>query len=401
MTSPKLMKALARSSRGSGYGVAWVVPLLVLAVIVVVFVKAFSNVMFSQSPRVSQDTSTSVYQGPVFAAQMATEDQSAVEVRQRMQMPFYVQCFQSPSFTSGPLSGACDVLHMPRTNNLVYPTPLFRTQPTVNIDVSSCGFYLNSTAVGEEADGQQGNVADLMQPFEVQLRPNSTDHDVFLQVYCGGDFGFLPRLAPYLPAGPISVLDAGTNVGLAAILFAQLIKFRGEVVAVDANPQTLQVMRQNTEFLGAAVTPVEAAIVSETVAANTSTLTFAGHSDQYWGFRVDHHNWQHPKRVAYEVQTRSLRTLKAQARAGRFDLIKLDIEGEEVHILPDAASRAVLCEARCIFMELHDRFEPGCTAAFHDFLQAGCGGGAEDFEHITTSGEYMLYCKPSAHQGSR
>lgn len=64
----------------------------------------------------------------------------------------------------------------------------------------------------------------------------------FLQVYCDNDFAFLPRLAPYLPLDrPVSVLDAGTNVGLAAILFAQLIKFRGEVVAVDANPGTLAV----------------------------------------------------------------------------------------------------------------------------------------------------------------
>lgn len=64
----------------------------------------------------------------------------------------------------------------------------------------------------------------------------------WLQVYCDADFAFLPKLAPYLPLGrPVSVLDAGTNIGLAAILFAQLIKFNGEVMAVDANPGTLEV----------------------------------------------------------------------------------------------------------------------------------------------------------------
>lgn len=61
--------------------------------------------------------------------------------------------------------------------------------------------------------------------------------------------------------------------------------------------------------------------------------------------------------------------VQEQSQAGRFDLIKLDIEGEELRILPDAASRAVLCEAVCMFMELHERFEPGCDAAFKDFLQ--------------------------------
>lgn len=76
----------------------------------------------------------------------------------------------------------------------------------------------------------------------------------------------------------------------------------------------VQVMRANTEFLGATVTPVEAAIVSAADAAATPTLTFAGQSDQYWGFRVDHKNWQHSQRVSYDVQTRSLPMLKVRRR---------------------------------------------------------------------------------------
>ena len=72
-------------------------------------------------------------------------------------------------------------------------------------------------------------------------------------------------------------------------------------------------MKANTGFMGAAVTPVEAAIVSEAHAANASTLSFAGQANQYWGYRIDHHNWQHPQRVSFEVQTRTLRMLKVRA----------------------------------------------------------------------------------------
>lgn len=95
-----------------------------------------------------------------------------------MQMPYYIKCFQSPTFVSGPLSGGCEALHKLRTSSLVHPTDVFRQQATVQIDVSPCAFYLNSTAVGG-ADGALG--MELMLPFEVKLRPNSTDHDVFLQ----------------------------------------------------------------------------------------------------------------------------------------------------------------------------------------------------------------------------
>lgn len=77
---------------------------------------------------------------------------------------------------------------------------------------------------------------------------------------------------------------------------------------------------------------------------------------------------------------------------GAFDLIKLDIEGEELHIFPDEPSRAVLCRARCLFLELHENIEIGCQAALDDFIADGCPP-AQRFELVETSGEYMLYCQ--------
>ena len=50
-------------------------------------------------------------------------------------------------------------------------------------------------------------------------------------------------------------------------------------------------------------------------------------------------------------------------------MIKIDIEGEEKYILEDDESKAVLCEATCIFMELHEHFLAGTDAAFQAFMQ--------------------------------
>jgi hypothetical protein len=76
------------------------------------------------------------------------------------------------------------------------------------------------------------------------------------------------------------------------------------------------------------------------------------------------------------------------------DFIKLDIEGEEKNVLKDPASRDVLCNAICIFMELHDRFEPGCTESFKSFLTAGCKSG-DRFEQVEATGEYIIVCRVS------
>ena len=61
--------------------------------------------------------------------------------------------------------------------------------------------------------------------------------------------------------------------------------------------------------------------------------------------------------------------VQAMTKSGRFDFIKMDVEGEEKQLLKDPASHEVLCQALCIFMELHERFEPGCVEAFRVFLQ--------------------------------
>jgi hypothetical protein len=74
----------------------------------------------------------------------------------------------------------------------------------------------------------------------------------------------------------------------------------------------MQVMKQNTAYLGDLVLPVEAAIVDAPTAASKPTLTFVGHSDQYWGFRVAHFDWKNPNKVSYEVQTKSLRDLSVR-----------------------------------------------------------------------------------------
>lgn len=112
-------------------------------------------------------------------AQLGVEGYDATAQQLRLQLPHYIQCFQTPVFTSGPLQGDCNALHDPAPNGqgFVHPNAVFREQDTVTIDVSRCGFYINSTA----ASGDQGGAVDLLQPFQVKLRPRSTDHDVFIQ----------------------------------------------------------------------------------------------------------------------------------------------------------------------------------------------------------------------------
>lgn len=63
-----------------------------------------------------------------------------------------------------------------------------------------------------------------------------------MQFFCAEHFLYTSLLGPYLPKGrPVTVVDAGANIGLASILYAQIINFNGEVLAIEANPSTLEV----------------------------------------------------------------------------------------------------------------------------------------------------------------
>ena len=81
----------------------------------------------------------------------------------------------------------------------------------------------------------------------------------------------------------------------------------------------------------------------------------------------------------------------------KIDFIKLDIEGAEKLIFEDSKSREVLCNATCLFVELHDRYEDGCTTAFERMLSSGCQPSASvQFRSAFASGEYQVVCKEIA-----
>jgi hypothetical protein len=86
--------------------------------------------------------------------------------------------------------------------------------------------------------------------------------------------------------------------------------------------------------------------------------------------------------------------MQTQSGQDAFDFIKLDIEGAETLILQESASRTVLCQARCIFVELHERLTPGAESAFSEFMQHGCNATSNvTFEQADGSGEYLVACR--------
>ena len=118
------------------------------------------------------------------------------------------------------------------------------------------------------------------------------------------------------PTGGPSVLDAGANIGAASLLFAHMIAMRGHILSVEAFPANFEVLARNMAPLAGVVTPVPKAIVAHDLALAGHKLNFTGSSNQYWGFRVDHHGvaaQAHEGNVVTQVDTISLPMLQVCA----------------------------------------------------------------------------------------
>lgn len=84
--------------------------------------------------------------------------------------------------------------------------------------------------------------------------------------------------------------------------------------------------------------------------------------------------------------------MQTMVDAPAFDFIKLDIEGEEMNILQDPASREVLCAAVCVFVELHEGFKAGTKQAWTEFVSIGCEEGHR-MRELASNGQLSIACR--------
>jgi hypothetical protein len=91
----------------------------------------------------------------------------------------FINCFQTPKFTALGRTDACKFLHKPTKSYYKFPTDAFRKVDRIRVDATRCQPGLNKIGIPAELLPKG---KELLKPFEVKLRPMSTDHDVFLQV---------------------------------------------------------------------------------------------------------------------------------------------------------------------------------------------------------------------------
>ncbi len=167
-------------------------------------------------------------------------------------------------------------------------------------------------------------------------------------VFDGHEYGFeTRRLVPF-------IIDAGAHVGVATHYFKHRYP-RARVLALEANPATFALLRENishncldnVQALHAALAPV----------AGTIPFYASGSDEEpgSWGDSVIQQPWHEGDQAAQiQVPAITLSSLLTEP----VDLLKLDIEGLETAVLEEAAPR--LQVVRRVILEFHGtRHNPG------------------------------------------
>jgi FkbM family methyltransferase len=187
----------------------------------------------------------------------------------------------------------------------------------------------------------------------VHLRFGTSDAWALKEVLLDGEYDFLPRISPKV------IIDAGANIGLAAVFFAN--KFPDAMVyALEPEESNFKMLEKNTAAYPQ-IRPLKTALWNE-----NKQINLVDPSGGHWGF-VTRDDGSKPHERLSLVEATTLNALMEKLNVERIDILKIDIEGAEKEVFENSAKW--IGKVQIIMVELHDRYRPGCDKAFAEATQ--------------------------------
>jgi FkbM family methyltransferase len=187
----------------------------------------------------------------------------------------------------------------------------------------------------------------------LRLRLGTSDASTYENVVQRQEYGI------ELPFVPEVILDAGANVGLASIYFANRYP-KARIIAVEAEIANFAALVRNVQPYPAVV-PIHAALWNRD---GMISVDKPEPEAREWAFVTGEGSGR-------PVRAITIQTLMREMSISSIDLAKIDIEGAERQVFADPVW---LPNVRCLMVELHDSWIPGCSAvvepAMRGFVRA-------------------------------
>ncbi|BBO82782.1 hypothetical protein DSCO28_33480 [Desulfosarcina ovata subsp. sediminis] len=188
---------------------------------------------------------------------------------------------------------------------------------------------------------------DIMFPFI--LRVPTSDVPTFHQVFVAKDYDFKVITRPKI------IIDAGANIGLAAIVFASRFP-DAKIIAIEPEAENFSMLCDNVRPYPNIV-PVQAALWNQNTQIDIIDPGLGN-----WGFRVNGGNAD-AVTTRHRVQAVTVDTILETYNLDFVDILKVDIEGAEREVFHDAT--AWIERVGSMIVELHENIIPGCEESFY------------------------------------
>ena len=183
----------------------------------------------------------------------------------------------------------------------------------------------------------------------IYLRLKTSDLNAYYKVMLADDYDFA------LPEPPKVIVDAGANIGFAAIYFARKYP-AARIFAIEPERSNFELLDKNVRGFKNIV-PIRGALWNK-----DGTMDLVDPGQGHWAFQIsDAGSSARPK--VDTVPTFTVPTLMREHGIDFIDLFKVDIEGAEKELFTSADEW--IDRVGNIVIELHDRFKPGCTEVFN------------------------------------
>ena len=208
----------------------------------------------------------------------------------------------------------------------------------------------------------------------IHLRIPSSDVPTYQQVFIEHEYAFHADKAPEV------IIDAGANIGLASVFFANKYP-DAKIIAIEPEQSNFDLLKANTAPYPN-ITAIQAALWNRNEEIN---LVDPGLGK--WGFMTGEKTpaGTSPEKVCHTVKALTVDRIIKDYGLQRVNILKVDIEGAEKEVFSDTS--AWIDSVDAIIVELHERMKPGCNRSFYV--------GSNGFDHEWSQGENVYLSRNS------
>jgi FkbM family methyltransferase len=189
---------------------------------------------------------------------------------------------------------------------------------------------------------------------QLYLRIGTSDLTVFDQIFVNQEYNFATNNPPEI------IVDAGANIGLSAILFANRYP-KSKIIAIEPEESNFQLLKTNVASYGNII-PLQAALWDK-----NEKICLVDPSVGKWGFRTEEKERNEEQLhggFCHHIDGITVDRIMQNYDLQRIDILKIDIEGAEKEVFDDTSSWIEKVDA--IIIELHERMKPGCNRSFYN-----------------------------------